>query len=226
MAKQIYLLFLIILLLLPMVNAQVSSLGVFKQGECVQLLQTCADCTYNTVTSVTNPDSTQALGLTAMEKSGLVYNLTFCDTNQSGTYTVNGFGDLGGTNTIWNYQFDITPNGNISTVSDSITMVWQIVVLIIALICFMTMGIIFKIDAVKIFFFVLAGLTLFLMVGLGLSSAQNYLYDYTQYQSVYSAFYVILAIVGGTALIGLVIWLIYFVFQKFSKTKIGNFDED
>lgn len=119
MKKLIIALLLTFALMMPMVSAVTGNLGTFKMGECVQLLQTCADCTYNTITSVTFPDSTQALGLTSMEKNGLVYNYTFCDTNYTGVYTINGFGDLGGTDTIWNYQMEITNTGKGSTTGSS-----------------------------------------------------------------------------------------------------------
>lgn len=108
--KLLTLLFLIIFSI-NFISAGLSQLGIFKQGECINLLQTCADCSYNTITSVVRPDSSQALGLTTMEKIGFVYNLTFCNTSSVGTYAVNGFGDLGGIDTIWNYEFIITNSG-------------------------------------------------------------------------------------------------------------------
>lgn len=109
--KKLYLLLALAFIFLPSMSATTGNLGTFKQGECVNLLQTCADCTYNTITSVIYPNSTEALGVSSMDKTGLIYNYTFCDTNSLGTYTVNGYGDLGGSDTIWNYQFEITENG-------------------------------------------------------------------------------------------------------------------
>jgi hypothetical protein len=97
--------------LVGLTSATTDNLGIFKAGDCVNLLQTCADCTYNSITSVVYPNSSIALGLTNMEKNGLVYNYSFCDTSQVGEYIVNGFGDLGGTDTIWNYKFEVTTNG-------------------------------------------------------------------------------------------------------------------
>jgi hypothetical protein len=125
-----------------------------------------------------------------------------------------------------NGVFMANKNGNVMTNSESITVFWNIMIIITALLSFMFMGFIFKIDSIKIFFYVLAGLTLFILIGIGLASIQNYITYDSALQNVYSAFYIIYAIVGGVALIGLVIWLIYYVFTKFSKTKIGDFDED
>jgi hypothetical protein len=101
----------LICITLPMASASVADFGTFKKGECVILLQTCADCTYNTITSVNYPNSTVAMGITPMTKVNTVYNATFCNTEELGEYIVNGFGDLGGTDTIWNYKFEVTDNG-------------------------------------------------------------------------------------------------------------------
>lgn len=122
--------------------------------------------------------------------------------------------------------FTVSANSNIMTVEDSMTFNWQIAILLLTVILFIVMGIIFKIDSVKIFFFVLAGLTLFMLIGLSLSIAQNYLSLYTNYITILSAYYIIFAVVGGVGIIGLIIWFLYYVLQKFSKTKIGDFDED
>jgi hypothetical protein len=109
-----------IMLMILMVNlasAQMETLGTFKQGECVKLLQTCSDCTYNVITSVLYPNSTQALSQVNMTKTSTEYNYTFCDTKTVGNYIVNGFGDESGTDTIWNYGFEITPSGIIESVA-------------------------------------------------------------------------------------------------------------
>lgn len=93
-------------------TAAQSSLGTFKQNECVDLLQTCSSCSYNNISGVFAPDSTKLLGETVMEASGTVYNYTFCSTNHIGIYQVTGHGDLSGTDTAWTYDFEVTPSGS------------------------------------------------------------------------------------------------------------------
>ena len=113
MKKQLYLILAITFILsLAMVSAA-DTLGTFKQSSCVNLLQTCSNCTFNNITSVNYPDGTQALGNVAMQKIGTEYNYTLCNTAQLGTYNVNGIGDLDGANTIWRYTLDINPTGTI-----------------------------------------------------------------------------------------------------------------
>ncbi len=98
------------LVLIGLTSAAISDLGEFKVGECIDLPQTCATCTYNNL-SVFYPNSTTILDNVAMEKDGVFYNYTFCSTNTIGTYSVNGFGDPSGVVTIFNYIFTITPSG-------------------------------------------------------------------------------------------------------------------
>lgn len=91
---------------------QESSLGTFKQGECIKLLQTCADCTYVNFTSVSYPNSTLAQSNVPATKIGSVFNYTYCNTKAIGEYTVTGIGDIGGIDTVFAYGFDITSTGD------------------------------------------------------------------------------------------------------------------
>ena len=100
------------LLILPMISAaEQQTLGTFKQNTCINLIQTCSNCTYVNISSVNYPNGAVALGLTAMANSGIEYNYTYCKTSQIGEYNVYGYGDLDGVNSVWSYNFNITPSG-------------------------------------------------------------------------------------------------------------------
>lgn len=106
------------LILLPMAMAaedyEYDVLGTFKQYTCIQLIQTCPNCTFVNISSVTYPDSTQALGLVAMQKAGTFYNYTFCNTSYTGTYRVSGYGDINNVDNYYEtftYVLYITPGG-------------------------------------------------------------------------------------------------------------------
>jgi len=90
-----------------------SSPGTYKQGEDINLIQTCADCTYINITSINLPNGTQIIGNVPMTKDGSVFNyvLNGSLTNSLGTYRVNGIGDPIGVNEIWAYEFYITYSG-------------------------------------------------------------------------------------------------------------------
>lgn len=100
-----------LLIIMPMINGEVQTLGTFKQNDCISLIQTCGTCSYNNITSITSPNSTILLTEISMSKTGTQYIYNFCNTNQLGSYIVNGVGDLDGIPTVWAYDFKITPNG-------------------------------------------------------------------------------------------------------------------
>jgi len=95
------------------ITASSPTLGTVRQDNCINLMQTCADCTYNNITNVLYPNSSIAMGNAGMTKAGTQYSFQWCNTSVIGTYFVNGFGDLGGTKTIWVYTFDVTATGNV-----------------------------------------------------------------------------------------------------------------
>ena len=108
--KYLTIFFLIAILIFPLASAE-TTLGTFKQNDCVRLLQACADCTYVNITSVNYPNSTQALGHVPMTKIGTEFNYTFCSTSSLGTYIVNGVGNEAGIDTVWAYDFAVTVSG-------------------------------------------------------------------------------------------------------------------
>ena len=114
------------MLLISVASATAETLGTVKQYDCVELIQTCANCTYVNISSVSYPDSTIALSESPMTKDGTRYNYTsFCNTSKTGTYNINGFGDPDATVTIWNFDLEVTPTG---VIQDSI---WNNSVLLI-----------------------------------------------------------------------------------------------
>ena len=110
--KKILLILIIGLFLISFTSAAISYLGSFQQGECITLPQTCITCTYNNISRViVSPTSTVILEEVVMTKDGSYYSYETCNTTLLGKYDVNGFGDLDGTQTSFNYYFDVTPSG-------------------------------------------------------------------------------------------------------------------
>lgn len=119
-------------------QSTVQTLGVYKQHECINLIQICSSCTYNNVSTVISPNSTILMSNILMQKSGTFYNQTFCNTSQLGRYIVNGFGDVSGIVTVWSYDFYITSSGTQLGTSDSLmSMLFFGAILLIAIIMFM-----------------------------------------------------------------------------------------
>jgi hypothetical protein len=91
MKKQVMIL-LLALLIIPMLYSYQESLGIVKQNEPANLIQTCYDSTEGYITRVVYPDKTFAINEElAMTKNG--DNYSYCD------------------ETIWQYDFEVTVNG-------------------------------------------------------------------------------------------------------------------
>jgi len=73
-----------------------TQLGTFKQGETINLRQTCDTCTYVTLGSVTFPNSTITSFNVNMTKSGVDFSYQYL-TGTSGVYYYTVYGDKGGT---------------------------------------------------------------------------------------------------------------------------------
>lgn len=104
-----------IIIFLSLISIASAQFGTFERDECVRLLQTCQNCTYNNISSITDPDSVIALNQREMTKNGLEYNLTFCNATKNGIYQVHGYGDPDGLQAIWRYDILITPSGEEAT---------------------------------------------------------------------------------------------------------------
>lgn len=90
----------------------VSDLGTFKQGNCIELFQTCDNCTFVNLTSVKYPNASIGKFDFTMSKFGVDYNYSFCGTSLIGDYLYNVCGDKDGILTCENINFNITPSGS------------------------------------------------------------------------------------------------------------------
>ena len=88
-----------------------TQMGVYQNGDCVELIQLCGDCTYNNITSIQYPNETKVILDASMTKRGTEYNYSYCFPELNGRFNINGVGDLGGDDTVWAYTLTLTPNG-------------------------------------------------------------------------------------------------------------------
>jgi len=75
---------------LPFVSSQ-SSLGIFKQNDNVQLVQTCSMCDYVTLDSIKYPNGTISFIDENMTKAGSTFYYDFNQTSQLGEYIYNTY---------------------------------------------------------------------------------------------------------------------------------------
>ena len=112
MKKNRILIFLIVFFVLTsFVLADVQSLKPIKKGECINLIQSCASCSYINFTSILYPNSRTALANVEASKDGSIFNYTFCNTNSTGKYIVYGVGDVDGIDTVFAYDFEVSSSG-------------------------------------------------------------------------------------------------------------------
>lgn len=118
--------------LISLTSASIEYLGTFKQGDCINLLQTCSDCTYNNISRIiVSPSSIIILDNDVnMQKDDTFYNYSLCNTSNLGTYTIHGYGDTGGVKDDWNYKLSVTPNGQDFTTGKAINYIGFIVILL------------------------------------------------------------------------------------------------
>ena len=219
--------YLSILVILLSLGSAIDFIDPVKQGECVQLPQVCATCTYNNLSVVQYPNGTYALrGEYVMTKIGITYNYTWCDTNTIGTYQVDGHGDLSGADTGWGgYTFKVNGSGQEIPQSQIILLFAGLGIIILVGIFFFILSMIFKHPGVKVFFMALASITAILLIGIVASNANLYLAEFPNLANIYNSYYIFIISIGGAAMLGVIIWLIYYSFTLFNKSR-GRIPED
>jgi hypothetical protein len=110
-------------------SAEINDYGKVKQGECIEVRQVCASCTYVNV-SVAYPNQTMAITNVEMSnQGGGLWIYEFCNTSNLGRYDVAGSGDLEGTATGFDVlYFEVTATGG------SGMMFWTILIYSLAVI--------------------------------------------------------------------------------------------
>jgi hypothetical protein len=159
------------------------TLGTFKQGESINLIQTCSNCTYVNISTIQAPNSTIILNNKQMTKTGTQFNYTLSSQTLLGNYIVCGFGDLDGVITSWCYDFEITPTGNTQNTSQSIISFGLIFIMALFGLSFTGLGIWLFGKQNLWFYGVLIGLLGFVLIAYTLSSSVAYSRDLAYYSS-------------------------------------------
>jgi len=110
--KKIILILIIALFLINPIYASIESLGIFPEGECMNISQTCASCSYVNISSISNNENSTLISNVEMVDFGSgEWRYNFCATNQTGRYDVRGIGDVNGIVSSFALYFNITHNG-------------------------------------------------------------------------------------------------------------------
>ena len=132
----------IILMGISLVQAEQQTLGIFKAGESISLVQNCLTSSYSNISRITYPNGSFALNTqTAMVKNGDDYSYAFSDTNALGQYSVYGTCDESGVKTNWVYDFQVTATGEDLTSAKATAYVIIFIISFIVFLALLTMGI-------------------------------------------------------------------------------------
>ena len=95
------------------VSAIETTIGTKQVDTCIDLIQSCADCTYVNFTSYTRPNGTRTVIEVEGVKDAVSFTYNNCNlTDNLGTWIIDGHGDVGGKDTIFSYTYDVTTTGN------------------------------------------------------------------------------------------------------------------
>lgn len=115
---------------LSFASAGLDTLGTFRQNTNVRLRQICNDATYISLSSVTYPNSSNAISSVNMTSVGSgEFEYNFSNTNALGTYTMNGISD--GCDLTFAVYFVVTESGREYLEQDAIA--FGILVIILGL---------------------------------------------------------------------------------------------
>jgi hypothetical protein len=209
-----YICLILIIAILPIISAfGIDNLGTFKQNDCVNLIQTCSNCSFSNITAVIYPNSTIALAETTMSQSRTYFYTSFCNTSLNGIYIVTGFGDPDGSIQIWDYSFSITPNGEEASVGKAVFYIGLLIVLLVFLIgtvvLFMENGNLLA----KVGMFGLGYLLLIAITFIGWNMASDFLTSSPFLIEMLRILFIVLVVGAFPLLIGAFAWYVLMMFK-------------
>jgi len=225
MRLKIFILSFFLILTLSVVSANYE-LGTFKSGECINLIQTCANCTYVNITTVIYPpdSSIEYLNIT-MKKEINTFNYTFCNTTSSGKYTYNTLGDPDAVLVSEPVDFWVTPSGNTLDQGQSIALIGSLLLMIIISIVFFYIASKIESNVGRIAFYCFATIGFIMAVLYTVIIIQQALFGFESIITGIETFWFVLkmGLTVGIVALGVVIFLIML---KAWKIKRGLIDVD
>lgn len=207
----------VILMSIMLVSSSSTTLGIFKKNECINLKQTCSNCSSVNITSVVYPNSSIIISNVEMTKSGTEFNYTLCNTSVTGIYTVNGVGNPDGLQEIFIYDFTVTTSGYQASTPQALSMFLIIGIFMFVIILFFIFGLKTDYLPAKIFCLSLSVVLIVFLIGYIMAVANITIGEFSSLTEGFTPLYIIfisLLTVGG---VGIVVYLIYVSFTAFYK---------
>lgn len=189
-------------------------------GDCKELIQTCANCTFVNITKIYYPQSNGSslnlnVGMTAFANT---YNYTFCDNNYLGTYMYSTIGNPDGSSGQGNVCYKVTPSGTIFTNELSIPLFLPMgLMLLLALFFFFFAGMMAK-PEYKLTFIIFAGVFVVFTIAFGIVASREVLWGFPLLYGFVNSFYRIFIItIVSAAIITAIILMFFVVTRTFSR---------
>lgn len=211
-----YLIFaLLILIFMPLVSSELSPVSL---NECIPIIVP-SNATSVTLTNVNSPSPNSTIIIwnkTMTNLGGGAFNYTFCNTTRYGTYTY-GFCENSGFCS--GNSFTVNGSGqNVSQTQIILILIGLSVIFIFALFFFI-LSLIFKHPGTKIFLMAMSTLTLVVLIGIVASNATTYLAEFPAIITFYNNYYIVMISLTVAAMAGLMLWLVYYSFTLFNKSR-------
>ncbi len=216
-----------VLVLINPVSAEIQTLGCFQVDTEIDLIQTCATCTFNNISAVSYPNSSILISNVAMERDGTRYNFTLNDTQTStiGEYIVDGFGNISGADEIWNYNFFITPTGECLDTQQSIIVFGLLLFLLFLTAAFLFFGSKVETISVKVFLIALGALFLLFTLGFSINAIKQLMFLGSVFSGTFVGLYRLFLVLVSGGMIAIVLYLITVSVKAFKKSR-GILDDD
>ncbi len=124
--------FVLSIFLLTFISGAIQTLEGAKVGEEINIIQSCISCSFNNISAILYPNNSFIFQEEIeMDNNGASFNYTL-NSNfipVTGSYIVEGHGDLGGVDTDWTYNIIVTTNGENVDLSNGIVLFGQIFVM-------------------------------------------------------------------------------------------------
>lgn len=187
------LIILLILLILPTINAEVQTLGFVKQNDCISLTQSYYNSTFTNITKIQYPNKTSIIVNYAMTRDSFGnYNYTYCNTSSQGQYIVTTTTDVDGVNINVPYDFIVNQTGTEISTAQSLIYFLALIIsfLLLGLSGYFSFSIPFKnsrdddgrivsvnkLKYLKMFFIAVTYTIILLIVGITRGITANFLY--------------------------------------------------
>lgn len=190
-------------------------IGPVERNTCVDLWQTCPDCSYVNISQVLYPNTSIAVSNVEMTKAGTNYNYTFCLTSADGDYVYKTYGNSSENGICTqNVNFKVTPNGEEPTTATAFLYIALFAVLIFFLILIFYAHMHDESQLAKFWWFAFMWIPIWAILFVGWNMANDFLTSQGAIQAILYWAWLVIGIAYPFLLLGMVLYTFYWIYQQ------------